>query len=132
MITEEQIINFEKDEFEKDACSIAFVMALKDALNVINGKWKLAIVCTLLAEQRRFNDIERLIKGITPRMISKELKELEINGVVRKIQLTENNLSITKYDLTESGKNLYEVIVKMVEWGKQHRALSLEQHQVNE
>lgn len=113
------------ENFEKDACSIAFVMALKDSLNVVNGKWKLAIVCTLLAEQRRFSDIERLIKGITPRMVSKELKELEINGVVQKVNLVENELNITKYELTESGKRLYEVIVKMVEWGKQHRVSSL-------
>jgi DNA-binding HxlR family transcriptional regulator len=118
-----------KDEFEKDACSIAFVMALKDSLNVVNGKWKLAIVCTLLAEQRRFSDIERLIKGITPRMVSKELKELEVNGVVRKINLIENNLNITKYELTESGRRLYDVIVKMVEWGKQHRLSNKEMHQ---
>lgn len=58
-------------------------------------------------------------------MVSKELKELEINGVVRKIEMLENGLTVTKYDLTESGRNLHDVIVTMVEWGKQHRAFSL-------
>lgn len=107
------------------SCSTSFVVALKDALNVINGKWKLAIVCILLEEPRRFKDIERLILGITPRMISKELKELEINGIVKKVDVIESGLSITKYDLTESGKGLEGVIVTLVSWGKQHRMYNL-------
>lgn len=118
-------MKMKKNTINQESCSVGFVVALKDALNVINGKWKLAIVCTLLADQRRFSDIEKLIKGITPRMVSKELKELEINGVVRKIEMLENGLTVTKYDLTESGRNLHDVIVTMVEWGKQHRAFSL-------
>ncbi len=118
-------MKMKKNTINQESCSASFVVALKDALNVINGKWKLAIVCTLLADQRRFSDIEKLIKGITPRMVSKELKELEINGVVRKIEMLENGLTVTKYDLTESGRNLHDVIVTMVEWGKQHRAFSL-------
>lgn len=107
------------------SCSASFVVALKDALNVINGKWKLAIVCTLLEKQRRFKDIEHLITGITPRMVSKELKELEINGIVKKFDVIENGLKVTKYGLTESGKNLENVIITMVEWGKEHRIYSL-------
>jgi DNA-binding HxlR family transcriptional regulator len=109
----------------QESCSASFVVALKDALNVINGKWKLAIVCILLEEQRRFKDIEHLITGITPRMVSKELKELEINGIIKKVEVIENGLSITKYGLTESGKNLEDVIVMMVKWGKEHRIYSM-------
>jgi len=48
---------------EEDACKVAFVMAIKDALNVVSGKWKLAIVCTLLLGPRRFNEMERLLNG---------------------------------------------------------------------
>jgi DNA-binding HxlR family transcriptional regulator len=110
-----------QNDFSENSCTVQFVMALKDTMNVVNGKWKLAIVCTLLAEHRRFTDIEKLIKGITPRMISKELKELEINGVVEKIVIEENYSKITKYGLTPSGKELYTVIESMVEWGKLHR-----------
>lgn len=57
-------------------CDKTFVMALKDALNVVNGKWKLAVVCTLLSGKKRFSEIERTITDITPRMVSKELKAL--------------------------------------------------------
>ena len=111
-------------EFEQSSCNRAFVVALKDTLNVISGKWKLAIVCVLLEGGRRFSDIERLITGITPRMVSRELKELEINGVVAKSQSKENGISVTRYELTESGEQLKDVIVQMVEWGQKHREVS--------
>ncbi|KRW61035.1 winged helix-turn-helix transcriptional regulator [Pseudomonas sp. TTU2014-080ASC] len=111
-------------EFEQSSCNRAFVVALKDALNVISGKWKLAIVCVLLEGGRRFSDIERLITGITPRMVSRELKELEINGVVKKSLNQENGSAITRYELTESGEQLKDVIVQMVEWGQKHRQAS--------
>lgn len=112
------------------SCSANFVVALKDALNVINGKWKLAIVCILLEEERRFKDVEQLITGITPRMVSKELKELEINGIVKKIDVIENGLKVTKYGLTESGKKLESVIIAMVGWGKEHRIYSLSSNKI--
>ena len=108
----------------ESSCNMQFVMALKDALNVINGKWKLAIVCTLLNEERRFSDIEKLIKGITPRMVSKELKELEINGVVKKMLIEDKQSKVMKYGLTQSGKQLSKVIESMVIWGQEHRSLS--------
>ena len=111
-------------EFEQSSCNRAFVVALKDTLNVISGKWKLAIVCVLLEGGRRFSDIERLITGITPRMVSRELKELEINGVVKKSLNQENGSAITRYELTESGEQLKDVIVQMVEWGQKHRQVS--------
>lgn len=107
---------------EKNSCDTIFVTALKDAINVISGKWKLAIVCALLMQPRRFNDIQRLIKGISPRMLSRELKELEINGVVTKVDALESQQEITLYSLTESGKQLNHVIVPMVQWGRRHRA----------
>ena len=106
---------------EEDACKQAFVMAIRDALNVISGKWKLAIVCALLTGERRFNEIERLLKDITPRMLARELKELEINGVVSKRQIQDNNKDVQVYVLTDSGQKLQDVIIQMAQWGVDHR-----------
>lgn len=106
------------------SCDRTFVLALKDALNVVNGKWKLAIVCTLLTGKKRFSDIQRTIGDVTPRMVSKELKELEINGVVKR-NVANSMPVLIEYELTPSGKQLNEVIVKMVEWGMQHREKSI-------
>lgn len=64
------------------------------------------------------------MKNITPRMVSKELKELEINGVVKRNVITSTPVLI-EYELTTSGKQLHDVIIKMVEWGLQHRKNTL-------
>lgn len=106
---------------EEDACKVAFVMAIKDALNVVSGKWKLAIVCTLLLGPRRFNEMERLLNGLTPRMLARELRELEINGVVTRVPVNTASRTARLYELTDSGRQLEGVIVSMAEWGVQHR-----------
>lgn len=108
---------------EADQCNVKFIVALKNAMNVINGKWKLAIVATMIKQPRRFNEIERLLQGISPRMISKELKELELNNVVHKIDRfdPESGRTTTMYDLTDSGRKLEKLMVKMAVWGQEHK-----------
>ena len=106
---------------EEEACKAAFVIAIKDALNVVAGKWKLAIVCTMLRGPRRFNEIERLLNGLTPRMLVRELRELEINGVVMRTTVGPLGGAVRSYELTASGKQLEVVIIGMAEWGVQHR-----------
>lgn len=106
---------------EDEACKQAFVMAIKDALNVVSGKWKLAIVCTMLRGPRRFNEMERLLNGLTPRMLARELRELEVNGVVTRMASGTSANAVRSYELTASGKQLEGVIISMAEWGVQHR-----------
>lgn len=108
---------------EADQCNVKFIVALKNAMNVINGKWKLAIVATMIKQPRRFNEIERLLQGITPRMISKELKELELNNVVHKIDSIDplTGRITVMYDLTESGRKLEKLMVQMAVWGQEYR-----------
>ena len=108
---------------EDDQCNLMFIVALKNAMNVINGKWKLAIVATMIKQPRRFNEIERLLQGITPRMISKELKELELNNVVEKIESVDETTGKTTsmYDLTSSGRGLEKLMVQMAVWGQEHK-----------
>lgn len=105
-------------------CDKGFIMALKDTLNVVNGKWKLAIVCSLLSGKKRFTEIQRSITDITPRMVSKELKELEINGVVKRNIIVSTPV-VVEYELTPSGERLNNVITQMVEWGMMHREESI-------
>ena len=106
---------------EEEACKAAFVMAIKDALNVVSGKWKLAIVCTMLRGPRRFNEMEKLLNGLTPRMLARELRELEVNGVVMRTTAGASISAARSYELTASGKQLEGVIISMAEWGVQHR-----------
>lgn len=105
---------------EAKSCPIQFVLAIKDTLNVISGKWKMPIIGTLLFGKKRFAELERSIPNITPRMLSKELQDLEINGIVnRKVH---NTKPVTiEYELSESGKKIADVLDKMIEWGIEHR-----------
>ncbi|MEN9348041.1 MAG: hypothetical protein RLZZ77_1552 [Bacteroidota bacterium] len=102
-------------------CSITFVRAIDDTMNVISGKWKLPIIGSLLYGPRRFKELERDIPKITPRMLSKELKDLEANGIVTRTVY--DTLPVTvEYELTPSGLSLHEVLNVMVDWGQKHRA----------
>lgn len=108
-------------KFEKvKVCSTSYVMALKDTLGVISGKWKLPIIGALLYGKKRFKELEREIPHITPRMLSKELKELELCGMVNRI--VHDTMPVTvEYQLTKSGKSFSAVMDVMVEWGLQHQ-----------
>lgn len=106
---------------DHDLCKKAFIMAIRDALNVVSGKWKLAIVCTLLSGPKGFADIERLLATISPRMLSRELRELEVNGAITR---SGPNGKSGPYALTPSGKELEEVVFMLAKWGQSHRVNS--------
>jgi DNA-binding HxlR family transcriptional regulator len=105
---------------EAKSCPIQFVLAVNDTLNVINGKWKLPIIGSLLFNKKRFTEIQRNIPKITPRMLSKELKDLEMNGIIKRTVYNTTPVSV-EYELTDSARLLGDVLDKMLEWGIQHR-----------
>ena len=109
----------EEDLVSKVSCTTA-LQAVTDALYVLNGKWKLPIIASLMFGKKRFKDLERDISKITPRMLSKELKDLELNGMVRRTVYDAIPV-IVEYELTKSGFTLSEVLDKMMEWGVAHR-----------
>jgi DNA-binding HxlR family transcriptional regulator len=105
---------------EVKSCPAQYVLAVNDTLNVFTGKWKMPIIGSLLFEKRRFTEIQRNIPKITPRMLSKELRDLETNGVVKRTVYNSIPIAV-EYELTESAKLLGSVLDKMLEWGLQHR-----------
>jgi len=105
-----------------ERCNATFMLALNDTLNVLSGKWKLHIMGALLDGKKRFTEIEHSIPKINPRMLSKELKELEVNGIVSRT--VHNTIPVAvEYELTKSGYSIGDVLEVMVEWGLQHRKL---------
>ena len=99
---------------------VEYIRPVRDVLDIINGKWKLPILIALSFGKKRFKELERDVDGITPRMLSKELRDLEINGlVVRTVYDTVP--VIVEYSLSEYGTTLDSVIVALREWGKKHR-----------
>lgn len=93
--------------------------AVQDTLEVINGKWKLLILITLMEGSSRFTELARKV-GITSRMLSKELQDLEINKLVSRTVLKTKPVSV-EYAITPYGKTLHKVLDAMAEWGMAHR-----------
>lgn len=105
---------------EAKACPTQFVLAINDTLNVVSGKWKMPIIATLFFGKRRFTEVQRNIPKITPRMLSKELKELELNGIVKRT-VYDSIPVVVEYELTDSGRMLSDVMDSMIRWGLSHR-----------
>lgn len=105
-------------------CPQSFVLAVNDTMNVLTGKWKLPIMASLIFGKKRFKELERDIPKITPRMLSKELRELELNGIVKRT-VHDSIPVIIEYEFTQSGRNIKNVLDSMVEWGLEHRKITI-------
>ncbi|MCI3936176.1 helix-turn-helix transcriptional regulator [Chryseobacterium aahli] len=96
------------------------LMAVSDALYAIGGKWKLMIIIAMARGNKRFTEIQRQVSGISARVLSSELKELEMNGFI--IKKVENGYPVSiEYELLPYSHTLEEVVGAMTKWGMQHR-----------
>jgi len=99
----------------------ASLAAIEDTLYVIGGKWKLKVIIALREEgNMRFNELQRTITGISARVLSNELKELEMNGFLKRKVYTTAPVVI-EYSLTDYSNTLQKVLQAMIDWGFQHR-----------
>ena len=96
------------------------IMLVKDSLDVLNGRWKLPILVSLKFSDKRFMQISRDLNGITDKMLSKELKELEVNQLIKRTVFHTFPPTVN-YALTEHGNSLDSVILALKDWGKSHR-----------
>ncbi|WP_069659546.1 winged helix-turn-helix transcriptional regulator [Arcticibacter eurypsychrophilus] len=94
--------------------------AIGDALYVIGGKWKLRVIVALREDNKRFNEIQRTVEGISARVLSSELKELEMNGFVKRIVHTQTPV-VVEYELTHYADTLDDVLDSLRDWGTMHR-----------
>lgn len=108
-----------EEQHTPSACN-GILRPVRDSLDVLNGKWKLPIIIALTFGEKRFTEIVQEVHGITDRMLSKELRDLEMNGLVmRNIQDT-YPVKVT-YALTEHSKTLRPVIDSLRDWGILHK-----------
>ena len=97
------------------------VMAVHDAMDLLSGKWKISIIAALCYHnKRRFSDILIDVKGISNKMLSKELKDLEINQLVKRTVFDTHPVTV-EYTLTEYGQKLQVMIGNLSDWGIEHR-----------
>ena len=101
-------------------CPLDSLKAVKDALQALNGTWKLPIIISLTTGKKRFKQIAREVEGISDKMLSKELKDLEMNKLVtRTIHATFP--PTVEYSITSHTKTLRKVIAALRDWGQIHR-----------
>ncbi len=96
------------------------LLPVRDALDVLSGKWKLPIIVALFFGNQRFKELAREVKGITGKMLSKELKDLETNLLVKRTVFDTSPVTV-EYSLTKYGKSLEKLIMELYKWGAEHR-----------
>ena len=90
-------------------------------LTMIRGKWRLVILYWLVEyEIVRFNELKRLIGGITYKTLSAQLKEMEADGLIIRTEYPQIPPKV-EYRLSEKGKSLYPIMESMCGWGEEHR-----------
>ncbi|MGG5210004.1 winged helix-turn-helix transcriptional regulator [Chryseobacterium sp. MIQD13] len=108
---------------EREASCTEELFAMRDSLDVLGGKWKLMILRYLTNrtdQQIHFKKLQRGIDGISAKMLSKELKELEVNLLITRTIQDTKPITVT-YAVTEYGKSVLPVTETLVNWGIIHR-----------
>ena len=96
------------------------LLPVRDALEFLSGKWKIPIIISLSFGNKRFTEMAAEIDGITDKMLSKELRDLEQNQLVKRTVYDTVPVKV-EYSLTEYGNSLDKVIMELRNWGTQHR-----------
>jgi DNA-binding HxlR family transcriptional regulator len=111
----------EKKKKKPDPCECAkFILSVTDALDVLNGRWKIPILVALRFGNKRFKEISKEIDGITDKMLSKELKQMEVNQLVTRT-VYDTFPPTVQYAITRHGLSLDPVILSLRDWGNDHR-----------
>jgi DNA-binding HxlR family transcriptional regulator len=109
----------ETEQHNARACTGRLV-PVRDALEVLGGKWKLPIIVSLSFGNKRFKQVAREVAGITDKMLSQELKDLETNQLITRT-VYDTFPPTVEYAITEHGKSLHKVLMELGNWGALHR-----------
>jgi DNA-binding HxlR family transcriptional regulator len=112
-------MNIKKEELKEKTCK-AYHLSIRDTMELLSGKWKIRIIGALSFGPMRFMELKEEIDGIASKMLSKELQDLEINGLVKRTVLNLKPVAV-QYELTEYGGSVKPIIEVIAEWGKKHR-----------
>lgn len=93
--------------------------ALSKVQQIIAGKWKLVLLWYISVEPRRFGEIHRTFPDITQAMLTKQLRELEHDGLIHR-EIYKEVPPRVEYSLTDLGKNFVPILQNMYDWGEQH------------
>jgi len=94
---------------------------IQAALGILGDKWTPLLLGQLVSGQKTFGELELMLAGISPRTLSARLTMLEEEGIIRKNKYNAHPPRF-KYDLTEKGRGLQEVLIQMADWGEKHQS----------
>ncbi|WP_027408423.1 winged helix-turn-helix transcriptional regulator [Anoxybacteroides tepidamans] len=92
---------------------------IEATLEVIGGKWKCVILCHLTHGKKRTSELKRLMPGITQKMLTQQLRELEEDGIINRIVYNQVPPKV-EYELSEYGWSLKEILDSLCGWGEKH------------
>lgn len=115
-----------KISINEEGCKVK-LRAVQDTLDILKGKWKISIISSLSFGKRRFMELQREVDGIGAKMLSKELQELEINGLIFRTVCDTKPITV-EYELSDYGKTLQSIINEMIDWGLNHRTNIIERY----
>ncbi len=103
------------------ATCAGLLLSFRDAVDIIGGKWKSPILLSLgFKGAMRFGELQRMHDGIPAKTLSKELKDLEQNGLVKRTVLDTMPVTVM-YEVTPYARPLEKLLLDMREWGATHR-----------
>lgn len=105
----------------KEICFVTNREPFEYTLSIVSGKWKLKIIYLLSCMGTvRYGILKKNIDGITHKMLSSQLKELESEAILLRKEYPQVPPKV-EYSLTEKGESLIPLVVSMCDWGRQHR-----------
>ena len=96
------------------------MLSIRDALEALEGKWKLLILFSLSSGPKRFKQISKEVNGITDKILSKELKSLETNKLIKR-EVYDTFPPTVEYSITPHGMSLENLMDELHYWGLTHR-----------
>jgi DNA-binding HxlR family transcriptional regulator len=96
------------------------ILAISDTMEILNGKWKMSIIACLCYQPMRYSELLKEVKGISGKMLSRELKDLEMNELIERNVLNTAPVAV-EYRITDYGKSLKQLTNTIADWGLMHR-----------
>jgi len=96
------------------------ILAINDTMEILNGKWKMSIIACLCYQPMRYSELLKEVKGISGKMLSRELKDLEIDELIMRKVLNTAPVAV-EYEITDYGKSLKQLTNVIADWGLIHR-----------
>jgi len=96
------------------------ILAISDTMEILNGKWKMSIIACLCYKPMRYSELLKEVNGISGKMLSRELKDLEMNELIERHVMNTAPVAV-EYQITNYGKSLKNLTDTIADWGIIHR-----------